>query len=242
MNEINLFESLSKPKRKVEKGLRTEENKRIAKQYGADFFDGDRNNGYGGYYYDGRWKLAVKKLQEVYGIDSSSSVLDIGCAKGFLLHDLQEIIPGIKVAGIDISKYAINKAMDGYSRYLQKQGKEEAEANILENKARESLLPHMILESADKLPWADNSFDVVISINTAHNFPEQKCREAIKEMVRVCKDKKKMVISVDAYRTEEERERMNNWVLTAETVKSVDDWLKLYKEEGYRGDYFWFTA
>jgi len=242
MNELNLFESLPKPKRPIEKGWRKEENKKIAKLFGKDFFDGDRINGYGGYYYDGRWRMAVTKLQEVYGIDSTSSILDIGCAKGFLLYDLQEMLPGIKVAGIDISEYALDKAMEGYSRYLQKHGKEEREANLLEKKAIERVRPNIILGSAESLPWPDKYFDVVLSINTAHNLSEEKCKQAIREMIRVGKDKKKMLISVDAYRNEQEKERMKDWVLTAETVKSVEDWLKLYREEGYEGDYFWFIA
>lgn len=244
MREINLLESNPKPKRTIEPGWRTEKNKEIAKLYGKEFFDGDRVNGYGGYYYDGRWKKVVKKLQELYGINSKTSILDIGCGKGFLLYDLQDLIPGIKVAGIDISKYALNKAIDGYGKYItenQPQPDENQPINPeeLEKTAKEKILPFLIKGSADKLPWPDNSFDVVLSINTIHNLSEERCREAIREMIRVCKPQGSMFIQVDAYRTAEDKERMLQWVLTAETVKSVEGWKEFFKEEGYDGDCYW---
>lgn len=248
MREIDFLDSAPKANRVIQEGWRTEANKIIAKQYGKEFFDGDRVNGYGGYYYDGRWKKVVEKLKEVYGINSNSSVLDIGCGKGFLLHDLLDMIPGIKVSGIDISEYAINKALDklGIHNIKQRTGKQEneltkeeiEEARKIEEKAREKVLPHMIIGNCEKLPYPDKSFDVVLAINTIHNLPEQKCLQAIKEMMRVCK-RNKMFIQVDAYRNEEEKKRMEYWILTAETFKSADEWVNFYKQAGYDGDYYW---
>jgi len=241
MREINLLEK-SHPviKRNIEPGWRKEENKKIAKIYGPDFFDGDRINGYGGYYYDGRWKKLVPNLEKEYGINSESSILDIGCAKGFLLYDLHEMIPGIKVAGLDISKYALNHAMDGFGNYLVKnKGILYNEASKLEKLTRKKVIPHMVYGSADELPWPDNSFDVVLSINVIHNLPEDKCKKAIKEMIRVGRNKENMFIQVDSYKTEEERERMKIWVLTAETMLSTDEWTNFFKKCGYDGDYYW---
>jgi len=243
MGEINLLESFPYCERKVEKGWKTEENKKIAKRFDKEFFDGDRVNGYGGFYYDGRWRGVVKKLQELYDINSESAVLDIGCAKGFLLYDLQDMRPGIKVAGIDISDYALNNAMGGYGKYLEnKNGVEQEKASLLEEKAKRKILPHMIKGSAERLPWPDNSFDVVLSINTTHNLPEDKIKQSIQEMNRVCRTPENMFIQVDGYKTPEEKQRMDNWVLTAETMKSVDGWLDLFNEVGYKGDYFWTTV
>ena len=238
MREINLLDSYPNPDRKVEKGWRTEKNKKISKRFDKEFFDGDRINGYGGYYYDGRWKKIVKKLKEVYGINSNSSVLDIGCGKGFLLYDLQDMIPGIKVAGLDISNYAINKAMDGYGRFKKKKG---YNGNIkkIEKKAREKITPFMIEGSADKLPYPDNSFDVVLSINTAHNLPRKRCAKAISEMLRVSKNKKAMFIQLDSWRNKQEKQRMDWWGLTCKTLMGREDWLKFLKKNGYKGDVFW---
>ena len=240
MREVNLLKSFPYCERKFEKGWKTEENKIIAKRFDKEFFDNDRVNGYGGYYYDGRWKEIVKRLQELYDINSESAILDIGCAKGFLLYDLQEIIPRINVAGIDISEYALNNAMGGYGKYLVTNlGISQEKASKLEEKAKRKILPHMIKGSAEKLPWPDNSFDVVLSINTTHNLSEDKIKQSIYEMNRVCRNPNNMFIQLDSYRTPEEKERMENWVLTAETMKDIDGWLNLFKESGYKGDYFW---
>lgn len=242
MAEINLKEDFPKIKRELKPNWRTEENKRIAKDYGREFFDGNRINGYGGYYYDGRWRSVVNKLKELYGISNKSAVLDIGCAKGFLLFDLQDMLPGIKVAGIDISKYAINKAMDGYANYLIKKGYDKSKSLELEEEARRQILPSMIIGSAESLPWPDKSFDAVLSIDTVHNLTEDKIKKSIQEMNRVCKNPRNMFIEVDAFRTPEEEERMKYWVLTAETVKSVDNWIKLFNDCEYQGDYYWMIA
>ncbi|MFH1358702.1 MAG: class I SAM-dependent methyltransferase [archaeon] len=239
MREINLLESNPAIKRKVEAGWRTDENKEIAKRFDREFFDGDRINGYGGYYYDGRWKKVVKKLQELYNINSESSVLDVGCGKGFLLFDLQDLIPGIMVGGLEISDYALNKSMDKYGEYAVREGIETGEVLEIERKARNKVLPFLIKGSAEKLPWPDNSFDVVLSINTIHNLHEEECKTAIKEMIRVCKPGGHMFIQVDSYVTAEDKERMDNWILTAETVKSVEEWKDFFKEAGYDGDYYW---
>lgn len=239
MRIINLLESFPKVKRIVEPGWRKEENKIIAKRYDGEFFDGDRVNGYGGYYYDGRWKRVVKEMQELYSISKDDAVLDIGCAKGFLLYDLQNMIPGIKALGLDISEYALSHAMDGLARYLTERGVEEQSAKNLEVMARKEALPFMIKGSADSLPWPDKSFDVVLAINTIHNLPQERCRKAILEMIRVGKDRRKMFIQVDAYSNDEEKERMKNWVLTGETIMHVDEWINFFKECEYDGDYSW---
>tara|TARA_Y100000310_G_scaffold344908_1_gene460383 strand:- start:4832 stop:5560 length:729 start_codon:yes stop_codon:yes gene_type:complete len=239
MRKLDLLESFPKSSRKIQKGWRTEENKQIAKRFDREFFDGDRINGYGGYFYDGRWKGIVSKLQEVYGIDKNSSVLDIGCAKGFLLYDLKEMIPGIKVAGIDISKYAVGKAMDGYADYWTRQAEFREKPNYLEEQARNEILPHMIVASCDDLPYADNSFDVVLSINTAHNLPLPGCEKAIREMIRVGKNKQDMFIQLDAYTTPEEKKRMDAWGITCLTTMYDTEWLRTLEEQGYDGDYFW---
>jgi len=240
MRKINLFEkSHPKIKRKIEPGWRKEENKIIAKRYDKEFFDGERVNGYGGYYYDGRWRHVVELMKKLYDLDKESAVLDIGCAKGFLLFDLQDMVSGIKVAGLDISEYALNHAMDGYAKYKIKEGVKKETSKGLEEKARRDILPFMIKGSADELPWPDKSFDVVLAINTLHNLPEERCRRAIKEMLRVGRNPKKMFVQVDAYSSPEEKEIMKNWVLTGETMMHVDDWIKFFKNSGYEGDYFW---
>jgi len=214
--EIDLLVNYPKSKRDVaDRGQsKTEEDRRIARKFGKEFFDGDRSQGYGGFNYLPRfWQPVVPTLQQYFGLDSTSSLLDIGCGKGFMMHDLAELIPGITVKGIDISEYAIDNAI-------------------------EDMRPHAQVADARKLPFADKSFDVVISINTIHNLVREECGQALQEIERVSRGKS--YITVDAYRTEEEKSRMFAWNLTAQTIMHVDEWKAFFEEVGYTGDYYWF--
>lgn len=214
--EIDLLLNYPKTKRNIkERGAtKTEEDRRIASRFGKEFFDGDRRHGYGGYYYNPRfWQPVIPTFQKYFGLTSSSSVLDVGCAKGFMLHDMAELIPGITVKGVDISEYAIKHAI-------------------------EDMKPHVQVGNADRLPFVDNSFDVVISINTIHNLEQKECLQALKEIERVMKGKS--FITVDAYRTDEEKELMLAWNLTARTFMHVNEWKMFFAEAGYTGDYYWF--
>ena len=109
--EINLLKNYPKTKRDAEKRgkEKTDKDRRIAREFGKEFFDGDRRTGYGGFSYHPRfWQPVVPTFQKYFGLTSSSSILDVGCAKGFMIKDFYEIIPGISVNGIDIivvSKY-----------------------------------------------------------------------------------------------------------------------------------------
>jgi ubiquinone/menaquinone biosynthesis C-methylase UbiE len=215
--ELNLLGTYPKIKRDYDKRMaeKTPEIIRLAKQFGKDFFDGDRKCGYGGYKYDGRWKSVVKRMQEHYKLVDNAAILDIGCAKGFMLHDFKELMPQATIAGIDVSQYAIDNAM-------------------------ESVKPYLKIASAEKLPYPDKSFDLVISINSIHNLPPERLKTALREIQRVCRGDS--YITMDAWHNEVEKENLFKWVLTAETMMHVDDWHKLFKEIGYTGDYWWFIA
>ena len=214
--EIDLLVNYPKSKRNVEgRGeTKTDEDRAVARCFGREFFDGDRRHGYGGFRYMPRfWQPVIPTMQKHFGLTGSSSVLDVGCAKGFMLHDLAELIPGITVTGVDISEYAIANAID-------------------------DMRPHVQVADARQLPFADGSFDVVISINTVHNLDGPDCAQALREIQRVSRGK--AFVTVDAYTTPAERERMLAWNLTARTILQVDAWRAFFAEAGYSGDYFWF--
>ena len=193
---------------------KTEEDREIARKFGKEFFDGERKHGYGGFSYNPRfWEPVIPTFKEYWNLNSNSSVLDVGCGKGFMLYDLKRLIPDIKIKGIDVSKYAIENSM--------KEVKQD-----------------LLVANARKLPFPDNSFDVVISINTIHNLDFEDCGMALREIQRV--SKKNSFITVDAFRNEEEKKLMYAWNLTAKTIMSVDDWIKFFAKNGYTGDYFWF--
>lgn len=214
--EIDLLKNYPKSKRDTSgrKQIMTEEVRAIARQYGKEFFDGDRLYGYGGFKYMSRfWQPVIPDLKEHFGLSADSKVLDVGCAKGFMLYDMAQLIPGIDVKGLDISEYAIENA-------------------------KEEVKEKLSVGCASALPYEDNSFDAVFSINTVHNLEKEQCATALQEIMRVSKGK--AFITVDAYRNEEEEKRMFEWALTAKTIMHVDEWKAFFKEVGYTGDYYWF--
>ena len=216
MSEIDLLEKYPKTQRKVEERgeEKTEDDRRIARQFGKEYFDGDRRYGYGGYTYQSRfWQPVVGTFIEYYGIDDESSILDVGCGKGFMLNDFANALPDATLKGVDISEYAVANAM-------------------------EIMKPFITCGNAKELPFEDQSFDLVVAINTIHNLPIEECKQALREIQRV--SRRDAFVTVDAYRTDEEKKRMDAWNLTALTYMHVDEWKKLFKEVGYEGDYYWF--
>lgn len=193
---------------------KTGEHRAVARRFGAEFFDGDRSTGYGGFHYDPRfWTPVVPDLVAHFGLSEASSLLDVGCAKGFMLFDLLQALPGMTVAGVDVSEYAIEHA-------------------------KPEVAPYLRVADAAQLPFEDDAFDVVISINTIHNLELEGCVRALREIQRVAR--RGSFITVDAFRSEEERRRVVDWNLTARTILSTGKWEDLFREAGYEGDYYWF--
>ncbi len=183
---------------------------KIAKQFGYDFFDGERKYGYGGYKYDGRWKPVAEKIAEHYNLKTGQKVLDIGCGKAHLLYELMQLVPGIEVTGIDVSEYAITHTIEGIQPYLMK-------------------------GEAQNLPFADKSFDLVISLNTLHNLKIFDLKKALQDIERISRGNSYIV--VESFRNEKEEVNMLYWQLTCASYYSVDEWEWIYKEWGYTGDY-----
>ena len=217
MKEINLLKNYPITKRNLDEALveRTDEVRQVARRFDKDFFDGERKYGYGGYNYNPRfWTDVVKDFKNYYDLKDGSKILDVGCGKGFMLYDFKKHIPKLNVYGIDISKYAILNSLPKIKKYLQ-------------------------VSNCKSLPFDDNYFDLVISINTIHNLNKRECAISLKEISRVSKGKS--FVTVDAYRNKIEKERMFKWNLTAKTIMSDKDWVKFFKKNGYNGDYYWFV-
>lgn len=211
--KLDLLESDKSVKRNIKSrtGNKNEFREKALK-FEKDYFDGDRNTGYGGYYYDGRWVKIAKKIINIFDLKQGSKFLDVGCAKGFLLYDLYNQINKIELYGIDISNYA----------------KENAPLEIKNN---------IITSNCKQLDFKDNYFDAVVSINTIHNLDLDDCKNALREIQRVSGGN--AFIQVDAYRDEEELEIFKDWMLTAKTYLKPDEWLELFDEIGYTGYYYW---
>ncbi len=182
----------------------------IAKQYGYDYWDGNRKYGYGGYRYDGRWRSVAEKMAEHYHLQPGMKILDVGCGMAHLLYEFTQVVPGIEVTGIDISDYALEHA-------------------------KEEIRDRLIKGNASKLPFKDNSFDYVFSLATLHNLKVFDLKKAIQEIQRVSTGNS--YIMVESYRNDREEMNMLYWQLTCASYYSVDEWEWLYKEWGYTGDY-----
>lgn len=182
----------------------------LAKQWGYEYWDGDRRICYGGYkYIPGRWIPVAQGMYEHYSLNEDSKILDIGCGKGFQLKEFQNISNKIRLRGIDISRYALDNA-------------------------HPDLAPFLDLGSAIKLPYADKEFDFAFSINTLHNLNNVDLEQALLEITRVSK---KQYICVESFRTEEEKVNLLYWQLTCQQFNSPIDWEWWFSKTGFTGDY-----
>jgi SAM-dependent methyltransferase len=183
---------------------------KVAKEYGREYWDGLRQFGYGGYVYDGRQAEIAKKLFETYKLKKDAKILDVGCGKGFLIYEFKKMNIGSKLSGFDISEYAINNSIP---------------------EVRKDLFVH---KAQDKYPFQDKEFDLVISITTLHNLAIYDLKSALQEIQRVGKNK---YVAVESYRTEKELFNLQCWALTCQSFFNMDEWIWLFKEFGYTGDY-----
>ena len=179
-------------------------------KWGYDYWDGSRSTGYGGYKYDGRWRAAADAFISLYQLTDGARVLDVGSGKGFLLHDLKEANPSFELVGIDVSKYGIEHSMP-------------------------SVRDDCILGTAANLPWKDDYFDLVISINTLHNLGAFELNMALSEIQRVSKTH--CYICVESYRDEREKVNLMYWQLTCRAFHMPSDWEFIFDQAGYQGDY-----
>ena len=105
MPEINLLDRYPQSKRPIdERGhLITETHRATARKFDKEYFDGERLTGYGGYNYHPRfWTETVKRFREHYNLPDNASILDVGCAKGFMMHDFHALMPKATIKGVDI--------------------------------------------------------------------------------------------------------------------------------------------
>jgi len=183
----------------------------LAKQWGYDYWDGDRRINYGGYrYMPGRWAPVGQAMIDHYGLKPRDKILDIGCGKGFQLYELTQLLPGLEVHGIDVSSYAIEN------------GKEEIKDRLQ-------------VGNANSLPYPDDYFDFVFSITTLHNLHNYDLDKALREMERVGKSNK--YLCVEAYRNEEEKANLLYWQVTCEAFCTPEEWEWWFNQTGYTGDY-----
>lgn len=183
----------------------------MARQFGKDYWDGERRYGYGGYRYDGRWRPLAQALIDRYGIKPGMSVLDVGCGKGFLLYEFTQLVPDLTIAGIDISHYGIENA-------------------------KEEVRPFLKVGTAAELPYPSSSFDLVVSLGVLHNLPLEDVWRAVAEIERVGRGSSGYLM-VESFRNEREKANLLYWQLTCQSFHSPETWAWIYAKCGYTGDH-----
>lgn len=213
-SEINLLSALPQAKRNVKarETAKTPELIATSRLYGEMYFDGPRDYGYGGYRYDGRWVPVARDMVAHFGLKPGNRILDVGCAKGFVVKDLMIACPGLEAFGLDVSEYALMHC--------------EPET-----------VGRLHLGSCESLPFPDGSFDAVISLNTLHNCTREGVIRSLKEIQRLSGGK--AFVQVDSYHTPEQKALFESWVLTAKFHDYPDAWRQVFDEAGYTGDYYW---
>jgi len=214
MREVNLLASLPVPKRNLQArgAAKTPDVVAVSREYGEMYFDGPREYGYGGYRYDGRYVPVARDIVRHFGLKAGDRVLDVGCAKGFLVKDLLTVCPGLEAFGLDVSEYALTHCVP-------------------------ECIGRLHLGNAVALPFPSGTFQAVISLNTIRNLERPDAVRAVREIERLAPGRG--FIQVDSYRTPEQRERFLEWVLTARFHDYPDGWLQMFSEAGYTGDYYW---
>lgn len=210
--DIGYFKKPVKVRAKVAKE-RSVINKMYAWQLGKEYYDGSRLNGYGGFRYDGRWLKLLPKIIKKYKLTNKSKVLDLGCKKGFLLKDLNKLLPGIKTYGIENHSYALKKSVNCKSK--------------------------LIKSDYYNIPFKKNYFDFVIAFNSLYM---QNLGDVIKSLKEIQRVSKKSYIVLASGENDEERNKFYKWTLIGTSILLKKEWKILFKKIGFKGDYYFSSA
>ncbi len=213
--EINFLDKLPQRKKPM-KGRVSVTNEDRIKSWRLDkyYFDGSRKQGYGGYFYDGRWKKVAEAMIKHYSLKHNAKILDIGCAKGYLIKEFKDILKNSTTIGVDISDYAIDKS-------------------------HKKIKNNLLVANSIELPFENNFFDLIVSINTLHNILDlDSLEKTFKEIKRI--SKKNIFISLGAYENKKEKENLDKWAVVATSYMHKKNWLKFFKKNNFKCDYSWF--
>ena len=212
--KVNFWKYYPKSNRKNISNLRVKVSSKLRKKlqkFPKEYFDGKRSHGYGGYYYNPKYfKKIVKAMIRYYKLNNKSKILDIGCAKGFMMYEFKKALPGCEIKGIDISAYCKKKAIKKIKKFIK-------------------------IGTCEKLPYPNKYFDFVVSISTIHNVKKSGIIESLKEIVRV--SKRNSFIRVKAYKNLKEKKFIDEWNLVAKSNLSISVWKNLFKQTKYEGDF-----
>ena len=201
-------------KRVVGPNLRTIKNRIISTCRDKRFFDGDRNDGYGGYIYDGRWQRIAQKICDEYKLKNNSTFLHLNSEKGFLINDISLLFPQMRVVGLESSQYAIDNSIKSIKKNIIK-----GDYKYLKN-------------------FKDNEFDFVMAMGIyALNLAN--LLECLKEIIRISKNS---FLTLASYDDHDNYWLFKNWTLLGTTILTELEWIEVLEYAGYNSDYYFTNA
>ena len=216
MKELNLLSNYQKKKIKrfVGKGIRNINHRIIASEREKDFFDGDRNFGYGGFKYDGRWQNVAKRIIKKFKLKDNSKILQIASEKGFLLHEIKKLNPKIKILGIENSNYAIKKTIKTVKKFVKK------------------------TKNFSEIEAINTKFDCIIALGAIYIHTLNDAIKLLKNIERLSKGKS--FITLASYENQKDYWLFKNWTVLGTLLYKKEEWKKIMKYAGYTG-YYSFT-
>lgn len=180
------------------------------KKFGKNYFDNKNIKiGYGNYIYDGRFKTPVKKIIKFFKLKKNSKILEVGCAKGFLIYEFYK--NKMDVFGVDISKYALSKCI-----------------NTIKNKIYLSNL-------SENLTFKQFSFDFIICKEVIPHLKKTEIKRLIKNLNLLSINVKKIYLIIQVPRSNKYKKNFVNWDITHRTIMTKNNWIKFLKNNNFKG-------
>lgn len=173
--------------------------------FGKTYFDGKKAYpGYGGYTYDSRFSEPVKKLVDRLKLDKNDKIIELGCAKGFILYEFWKL--GFRnILGQDVSNYAIKNS---------------------KTEIKGMLMPKCI----SKIEAKDNSVKLLFSKEVLPHLSIQKMMKTFNEISRVIKDDGIIYLEIQTGSDKQALNKMRLWDPTHKIVKTKNWWEKILKK------------
>ena len=156
------------------------------------------------------WALSYWEIQE------DDRVLDIGCGGGATLHRMAEKVTSGHVTGVDYSDVSVETSRRNNEKNI-KSGK----MDVLEG-------------SVENLPFADDSFDKIITVESFYFWPDP--QENLKEVRRVLKEGGTFLLVADTYNKEGlDPKTLENICRFHLFTPTAEEFRKLFEKAGFTG-------
>ncbi|MGA2902633.1 MAG: methyltransferase domain-containing protein [Candidatus Korobacteraceae bacterium] len=148
------------------------------------------------------------------GLKPGERVLDLGCGAGWASRLLAQLVAGGErtgqVVGLDVSDEMIRRARANSTEY----------ANLL-----------FVVGSALQIPWEENFFDKVLSVESLYYYGDQD--RALAELFRVMEPKGELFILINLYKDNPYTLRWVEELKVPVQVRSEREYVELLSEHGY---------